>query len=130
MDNYDKERNKKIDIILDVLYRLDNGTLKTNACSKKQIELCQDRDLVDYLTSEGIVQIYTRSKTQSIVIELTHQGNMIIEKYGSWTSYFKKVINRQTKTESAKSIATRFWWLPIALSAFALLLSIFAFFKN
>lgn len=130
MDKYTIDRNKKIDVILDVLYKLENKSISFTDCSKEQIVLCRKPELVDYLIDEEIVQVYTNSKTQAIKIELTYQGKEIVERYGSWSKYFKKVILRNEKTENAKKLANRFWWLPIFISLASLGIALIALFKK
>ncbi|MAP81856.1 MAG: hypothetical protein CL526_12305 [Aequorivita sp.] len=62
-------------------------------------------------------------------IQLESNGYEVFEKYGGWTNYKRKVIDRVSKTEKAKELAVRYWWVPIAVSIVSLIVSAIALLK-
>ena len=97
--------------------------------AKRAIVMTEYRH-IEFLVNNGLVKrLENVGSGGSYGIQLTDKGYEIFEKFKGWDDYRKKVIDRKAKIDNAKSLATLYWWVPIAISILALLVSFVALFS-
>lgn len=124
MNSYDKNFNSEISRILSDLYNNPHAN-KNVGIRRKQVK--EDKKYIDYLVNNGFVKIIgTPNLSGKCMLQLESEGVLVIEKYNGWHNYKKEVIDKKQQTEKAKKLAIRYWWIPIAISALGLIVSIIA----
>lgn len=124
--NYDKEFQSEIEKILHKLYHnpLDMGGLKI-----KRAVVITEKKYVDFLIENCLVT-GSNNYGDNWALQLESKGYEVFEKYGNWSNYKKKVIDKKAKLEKAKNLSQKFWWIPIVMSFIALIISTLALFKK
>jgi len=119
---YDKEFQEEVERILKELYYnpIPNQPRKIGVIQteKRYIDYLVDNKLVSNLDSVR--------EAGKWGLELLSNGYEVFKKYGGWRNYKRKVINKQERVNRAKELAARFWWIPVVISAFSLVLSLMA----
>jgi hypothetical protein len=123
MTDYDKNFNTEIELILEEL-RPEPGEVRPKGAIVKM----EKQRYIDYLVEHGIVKIDFVGKLGQSLLILDRKGFEVYEKYNGWLDYRKKVIDKKQKVDNAKALSTRYWWVPIIISAFALIISVIALF--
>lgn len=123
--NYEKEFHKEIERILKEVYQHQK-----NSKSESTAMICGARRHMHYLHDIGIITITQPPRDGIYPVLLNTNGYEVFEKYNGWFNYKKKVIDKQKKIENAKSLAQKYWWLPVAISVVALIASVISLFKN
>ena len=124
-NNYEKEFHQEVERILKEVY-FHQKKCKTEA----RAMIHGARQHLHYLHELGIITI-TQPPTGDIYpVLLNTIGYEVFEKYNGWFDYKKKVIDRQEKIDNAKGLAQRFWWIPVAISVVALIVSVISLIKN
>jgi len=123
-EKYDNNFNQEIERILKELYFKpinENGVDKRIVVETKRnyIQFLKEHDLATTLKSVG-------GNKYGLILQ--KNGYEVFEKYGSWDTYRKKVIDKKNKTDEAKNLAQRLWWIPIIISILVFLVSIISFF--
>jgi len=127
MDDYDKKFNSVIEAILNELYH-DPMNMGDSKIKRKVI--VTEKRFVDYLMEFKLVLLTNNFGSGKYGLQLDRNGYEVFEKYGGWYNYKKKIIDKITKTEEAKLLSQRFWWIPIFISAIALIISVIALFHK
>ena len=128
MNDYDKKFNKEIERILKELYSapIDMGNTKL-----KRAIVETEKRFIDYLEEVNVVKrLKTADGNGKWAIQLERKGFEVFEKYNGWENYYKKVIRKNEKIDTAKGLATRFWWLPVVISIIALGFAFYTFYHN
>ena len=119
---YDNKLQEEVERILKELYynSIPNQPRKIGVIQteKRYIDYLVDNKLVSNLDSVR--------EAGKWGLELLSNGYEVFEKYGGWRKYKRKVINKQERINRAKELAARFWWIPVVISAFSLVLSLMA----
>ena len=115
---YEKIFNQEIERILNELYN-------NSGSGDKQLRVNTEYKYIQYLEQHDLV-LSIKNYGNLYTLSLRKNGYDVFEKYKGWLDYRKNVIDIIEKTEKAKSLAQRFWWLPIIISAISLILSIIA----
>ncbi len=128
MKEYDKILNREVNKILRELYY---NSLNTGGTKIKRAVVEAEKRYVDYLEElELIKRISQGDRNGKWGMQLERKGFEVFEKYNGWFDYRKRVIDKTSKVEKAREIATRFWWIPIFISFLAFIISIIALFKK
>lgn len=117
---YEKEFNKEIERILNKIYY---HPINNDGKYKKAV-IDWDYKYTQYLIENELIRYINSHSPTSVMLKT--KGYEVFEKYKGWHDYRKKVIDKKIKTEEAKNLAQRFWWLPIIISGFALFISAIA----
>ena len=127
MDDYDKKFNTAIEAILMELY---NDPMNMGDTKIKRKVIVTEKRFVDYLVENKLAILTNNFGSGKYGLQLDRNGYEVFEKYGGWYVYKKKKIDKITKTEEARLLSQRFWWIPILLSAIALIISVIALFHK
>ena len=126
-ENYEIEFNKEIDRILTELY---NNPLQ-NIPHEKRALIKTEKRYVDYLISYDLVsKVKVDIGSTEFPLSLNKNGYEVFEKYNGWDDYKKQVIDKNAKFEQSKKLAQKYWWLPIAISLLAIILSGLTLYKQ
>lgn len=117
---YEKIFNQEIERILNELYN-NKGT------GEKQLMVKAESKYIQYLGEHDLVKSIKNYGDMYTLI-LLKNGYDVFEKYNGWLDYRKNVIDRIEKTEKAKLLAQRFWWLPILISGISIIISLISLF--
>lgn len=120
--DYDREFNQNIDKILRELY----FNSKKHISGNKSMIIKTDKKYVDYMTDLNLIKHINLLWGGEYDMTLDTKGFEVFEKYKGWYDYKKKVLDKKQKTESAKDLLQRFWWVSIAISSIALILALMA----
>lgn len=120
--DYDREFNQNIDKILRELY----FNSKKHISGNKSMIIKTDKKYVDYMTDLNLIKHINLLWGGEYDMTLDTKGFEVFEKYKGWYDYKKKVLDKKQKTESAKDMLQRFWWVSIAISSVALVLALLA----
>ncbi len=124
---YDIEFNKEIERILKEVYY--NPLEISNSGAKRAIIITEVR-FINYLEEHSLIKKLNGHGGDKWSVHLERKGFEVFEKYNGWKDYKKKVINKAEAIENAKGLATRYWWLPIAISLIALSVAILSYFND
>ncbi|MEI8271058.1 MAG: hypothetical protein WCG08_00380 [Paludibacter sp.] len=122
--DYDREFNQNVDKILKELY----FNSKKHISGNKSMIIKTDKRYVDYMTDIGLIKHINLLWGAEYDITLDTKGFEVFEKYKNWYDYKKKVLDKKQKTEEAKSIVQRYWWVTIVISALSLIIAVLALF--
>lgn len=125
-NDYEIKFNQEVERILKELYY---KPISSGQGIKKLVAETEYK-YVQFLTRHELVKFTQSFGSKKFGLLLLEKGYEVFEKYGSWDEYRKKVILNKIKIENAKSIATKLWWLPIVISAIALIISVIAIIKK
>lgn len=89
-----------------------------------------DQHIIEKLESLDIIEQVNPMSGNVYYIRLRTLGFEIIEKYGSWDIYNKKVLLRDEKAKDYEYIQKKYWYIPLVISVIALGFSMLSFFKN
>lgn len=120
--DYDREFNQNIDKILRELY----FNSKKHISGNKSMIIKTDKKYVDYMTDLNLIKHINLLWGGEYDMTLDTKGFEVFEKYKGWYDYKKKVLDKKQKTESAKDMLQRFWWVSITISSVALVLALMA----
>lgn len=127
MKNYDIEFNTTVSNILDDLYNKPDMNMVGGVKRKKFVT---QKKYIDYLVKNEFVKIVGNPTLDGdYYLQLELKGFEVIEKYKGWNNYKRQVIDYESSIEKAKKLSTKYWWVTIVLSLFAIGISIFAIFK-
>ncbi len=117
--DYDKEFHKEIGRILYDLYYNPIPDLedkrKVIKAERKYIQYLVDNDFIKSIGNGGYVLLY--------------KGYVVFEKYKRWDDYKKHVIDVENALQKSIKRNIKYWWVPILISALALIISILAYLK-
>jgi hypothetical protein len=119
---YDNKLQEEVERILKELYYnpIPNQPRKIGVIQT-------EKRYVDYLVDNKLVSnLDSVREAGKWGLELLSNGYEVFKKYGGWRNYKRKVINKQERVNRAKELAARFWWIPVVISAFSLVLSLMA----
>ena len=126
--NYEDTFNREIEAILSELY---HNPLNMGESKIKRVVYKTELRYVDYLEEKQLIKRLTAGDgVQNFGMQLERKGFEVFEKYDGWLDYKSKVIDKAKKTDRARAIAQRYWWIPIALSLAAVIISLIAMLKK
>jgi hypothetical protein len=126
-ENYDEKVDQEVERVLKELY---NNPMDMGDSGIKRIVIKTEKRHVDYLKEYELIKVLRTASAGKFGIQLESKGYEVFEKYGSWNKYKKQVIEKQRKIERAKDKAVKYWWLPIAISILAFVLSLLSLIKQ
>lgn len=123
MGKYEDKFDKEIDYILNEVYynSIDMGETRL-----KRVLVKTEKRYIDYLHENNFIKYLDIHNEGKWSIQLERKGYEVFEKYNGWIDYKKKVIDKISKIENAKSMAIRFWWIPILISVLSLIIAFIA----
>lgn len=123
MEEYDKKFNLECARILKEVYSANPH--KGIKAAVVQTEL----KYAEYLEKLELVQcMKSVSGANGVALQLKQKGHEVFEKYNGWQDFKSKVIDHQSNIEKAKELNIIYWWLPIAISVLAFIVSVIALF--
>jgi hypothetical protein len=114
--------------INEILLEVYNNSITGDKLKRGMVDV--EFYIIEYLSENGYVKMINSYSSSKTGIQLTHKTINLIEEYGSWLKYKEEVLDKELKIDSAKKIAIKYWWLPIAISGVSLLLSLWAILKK
>lgn len=123
---YDKEFNKEIERILNELYY--NPITPNGADNRIVVET--KRNYVQFLKEHDLATTLNSVGGNKYGLILQKNGYEVFEKYNGWADYKRKVIDFKSKSERAKILSQKYWWIPIVISVISLIIASFSLIIN
>jgi len=95
----------------------------------KSISVEAEKIYIDFLLEYDLVRCIS-STSSRWNLELTRKGHEVFKKYKGWGAYYNSVILKEQRYNQANYKKAISWFLPIIISALALIVSIFSLFIN
>ena len=128
MKNYDKKFNEEISEILNTIYYNSTANKKFGF---KEKSIIVDEKYVDFLVQGDFVKVLGAPTLEGeYYLRLNLKGFEVIEKYGGWEKYRKKVFINSQKLDRAKIRSIKYWWIPIVIAFGILMVAIIKLIKD
>lgn len=118
-------RKKAFDLEVErILNLLWNDSIPQVEHVVKRAVINSEYRYIQYLEELKIIKRIGNHGGGKFGIQLEKEGYRVFEEFEGWENYKRKVLKKKEKLDRSKALAIQYWWVPIAVSVMALLVSV------